>query len=83
MWKPWADSSNERAVANARVAATELSRLRVERAEAELYVAEPDVWCGRRLTRPARRARPHPGACGPHRPGTSRALARGRLTCAP
>jgi hypothetical protein len=41
MWKPWelVTRSNERAVANARVAATELSRLRVERAEAELYVA--------------------------------------------
>jgi hypothetical protein len=31
--------SNDRAVVNARVAATELSRLRVERAEVELYVA--------------------------------------------
>ncbi len=32
--------SHERAVANARTAATELSRLRVERAEIELYVAQ-------------------------------------------
>jgi len=41
MWKPWelVTRSNEQAVTNARVAATELSRLRVERAEAELYVA--------------------------------------------
>jgi hypothetical protein len=41
MWKPWEliTRSNERAVANARVAATELSRMRVERAEVELYVA--------------------------------------------
>jgi hypothetical protein len=44
MWKPWkpwelGSRSNERAVANARAAATELSRLRVERAEIELYVA--------------------------------------------
>jgi len=41
MWKPWAlgARSNERAVANARTAATELGRLRVERNEIELYVA--------------------------------------------
>ncbi len=41
MWKPWEliTRSNDRAVANARTAATELSRLRVERAEIELYVA--------------------------------------------
>jgi hypothetical protein len=41
MWMPWqlVTRSNERAVANARAAATELSRLRVERAEVELYVA--------------------------------------------
>ena len=41
MWKPWEliTRSNDRAVANARTAATELSRLRVERAEAEVYVA--------------------------------------------
>ena len=41
MWKPWemVTRSNERAVANARAAATELSRLRVERVEIELYVA--------------------------------------------
>ena len=41
MWKPWeaaGRSSNAVAVANARAAATELSRLRVERAEIELYV---------------------------------------------
>lgn len=42
MWKPWefAVHSNERAVANARAASTELSRLRVERAEIELYVEQ-------------------------------------------
>jgi hypothetical protein len=46
MWKPWAVArlvgslSHEGAVANARGAATELSRLRVERAEIELYVAQ-------------------------------------------
>jgi hypothetical protein len=45
MWKPWAVAqlvgslSHEGALANARNAATELSRLRVERAEIELYVA--------------------------------------------
>ena len=40
MRKPWelAARSNERAVANARAAATELSRRRVERLEIELYV---------------------------------------------
>jgi hypothetical protein len=32
--------SNERAVANARAAATELSRLRVERTEVDLFLAE-------------------------------------------
>jgi hypothetical protein len=46
MWKPWAVAqlvgslSHEGAVANARGAATELSRLRVERTEIELYVAQ-------------------------------------------
>jgi hypothetical protein len=46
MWKPWAVASligarsHEGAVANARNAATQLSRLRVERVEIELYVAE-------------------------------------------
>lgn len=34
----WAAGSNERAVANARAATTELSRLRVEREEVELYL---------------------------------------------
>src|SRR5262245_15385305 len=38
LWR-WAVTSNERAVANARAAATECSRLRVERAEVELYLA--------------------------------------------
>ena len=42
--------SHEVAVANARNAATELSRLRVERNEIELYVAQ------RAARRPARRA---------------------------
>jgi hypothetical protein len=38
VWR-WAVASNERAVANARAAATECSRLRVERAEVEKYLA--------------------------------------------
>jgi hypothetical protein len=46
MWKPWdvaqlvGSRSHDVAVTNARTAATELSRLRVERAEIELYVAQ-------------------------------------------
>ena len=42
MWKPWqwGLASNEAAVANARVASTELGRLRVERDAVELYLAE-------------------------------------------
>jgi hypothetical protein len=42
MWTPWqlGRASNEQAVANARAAATDLSRLRVERNEVELYVEE-------------------------------------------
>ena len=46
MWKPWTVAqlvgarSHEGAVANARSAATELSRMRVERVEIELYVAQ-------------------------------------------
>jgi hypothetical protein len=39
VWR-WAVASNERAVANARVAATECSRLRVERAEVEQFLLE-------------------------------------------
>ncbi|GAA1475826.1 hypothetical protein GCM10009623_02720 [Nocardioides aestuarii] len=35
----WAARSNERGLANAREAATALSRLRVEREEVELYLA--------------------------------------------
>jgi hypothetical protein len=35
----WAVASNERALTNARVAATECSRLRVERAEVEQFLA--------------------------------------------
>jgi hypothetical protein len=38
MWR-WAVASNERAVANARAAATECSRLRVERVEVEQFLA--------------------------------------------
>ena len=38
VWR-WAAVSNERAVANARAAATECSRLRVERAEVEQFLA--------------------------------------------
>ena len=46
MWMPWelangwATASHATAVENARVAAVECSRVRVERAEVELYVAE-------------------------------------------
>ena len=46
MWKPWAVASlvgarsHEGAVTNARNAATQLSRMRVERVEIELYVAQ-------------------------------------------
>jgi len=48
MWKPWkpwelVTRSNERAVANARLAATELCRLRLERAEVELYLDRHQV----------------------------------------
>jgi hypothetical protein len=39
VWR-WAVASNERAVANARTAATECSRLRVERAEVEQFLSE-------------------------------------------
>ena len=37
VWR-WAVASNDRAVANARAAATECSRLRVERAEVEQFL---------------------------------------------
>ena len=42
MFKPWewSRTSNERAVANARAATTELSRLRVEREDVELFLVE-------------------------------------------
>ena len=42
MWsvQEWGRRSNEAAVCNARAAATILSRLRVERDEIELYIAE-------------------------------------------
>ena len=46
MWKPWTVAqlmgarSHEGAVANARSAATQLSRMRVERVEIVLYVAQ-------------------------------------------
>ena len=41
MFKPWewGRASNERAVANARVATTELSRRRVERDDVEIFLA--------------------------------------------
>ena len=38
-WR-WAVASNERAAANARAAATECSRVRVERAEVEQFLSE-------------------------------------------
>ena len=42
MWKPWqwGLGSHEAAVTNAREAATELSRRRVERDDVELYLAQ-------------------------------------------
>ena len=41
MYNPlqWSQRSNESAVRNARLASTELSRLRVEREEIELFIA--------------------------------------------
>ena len=39
VWR-WAVASNERAVANARTAATECSRARVERAEVAQFLSE-------------------------------------------
>ena len=39
VWR-WAVASNERAVANARAAATECSRARVERAEVAQFLSE-------------------------------------------
>ena len=39
----WAVASNERAVSNARAAATECSRARVERAEVEQFLSD---WAG-------------------------------------
>jgi len=55
MWKPWEliSRSNDGAVVNARVAATELSRLRVERADIELYVARRVAEQGLVANRPA------------------------------
>jgi hypothetical protein len=38
-WRRWAAAGNEQAIANAREAATSLSRARVEREEVELYLA--------------------------------------------
>jgi hypothetical protein len=38
IWR-WAVSSNDRALANARAAATECSRMRLERAEVDHYLA--------------------------------------------
>ena len=38
VWR-WATASNEQALANARAAATECSRLRVERAEVDQFLA--------------------------------------------
>jgi|GEM_PF-5722823 len=53
MWKPWEwpGASNERAIANARVAATECSRRRLERADVEQFLAE-------RFPQPAPSTRP-------------------------
>ena len=40
MWKPWqwASTSNERAIANARLGTTDCSQRRLERAEVELFL---------------------------------------------
>jgi hypothetical protein len=55
VWR-WAVRSNEDAVANARAASTALSRLRVEREEAEVYCRERyDVPAGRGRCRCPRR----------------------------
>ena len=42
MWKPWewASASQAAALANARTASTELSRLRLEREDVELFLAD-------------------------------------------
>ena len=42
MWKPWewASASQAAALVNARSAATELSRLRLEREDVELFLAD-------------------------------------------
>jgi hypothetical protein len=60
MWKPWSLAelvgarSHQGAVANARSAATQLSRLRVERAEIDHYVARrADQRSNKRVERPA------------------------------
>lgn len=54
LWR-WAGASNERAVENARVAAVECSRRRVERAEVELFLASL-----RPVAAPAARGSQHP-----------------------
>jgi hypothetical protein len=45
MWKPWewARVSNDRAVVNARVGSTALSRRRVEREDVELFLRRHDT----------------------------------------
>jgi hypothetical protein len=54
IWRWVTVASNERAVANARSAATECSRLRLERAEVELFLATYAVGGGSAVDSTAR-----------------------------
>ena len=67
MCTPWRwGRSNERAVANARAAATELCRRRVERAEVELFLAaHAAAACRRSPPTAAEAAGGGPLACRP------------------
>jgi len=53
IWQ-WAAASNEQAVANARTAATECSRRRLERAEVELFLATYAAAAASTLEQPVR-----------------------------
>ena len=55
-WRRLAVASNERAVANARTAATELGRLLVERHEVDLYLAARAARTGTAVAREGRPA---------------------------
>jgi hypothetical protein len=58
MWKPWTwgRASNDTAVVNARAAATDLARRRVELAEVEHYLQHRGAASGTRSRRDARPA---------------------------